>query len=649
MNRLSCVLVLALLSPKAWADAQQSYDWPQWRGPERNAVSQQTGLLQEWPEGGPPLAWKIDGLGTGYSAPSVSDGRMFGMSHRGDQEVVWSRSEADGSEIWATPLGPAHTEGMPQGREGTGCTPTVDGELLYVLGMGGELACLRVADGTVVWRRNLPTDFGGSAPTWRYNESPLVDGDKVICTPGGAEATMVALNKLTGDVIWKSKALAASSSGERAEAGPGQRRGGPSGRPDALPTGGRPRGNAGGFSGAATTVAGTKDPRLFTSEHWGMTAFSLKVPNGKYLAKLYFAETYDGIAGEGQRVFSFNVQGKEFKDFDIWEKAGGPRRAYIETVPVEVANGEFRVEFTAQVENPAIKAIELIPQPASEAGDSSSVAAIRVNAGASEPLTDSSGQVWQPDTGFEGGSQNPGFGGFAGGTPARGPFGGGRGRGGFGGFSQSDAAYASAIAIDHEGRRQYVQLTAKALVGVSADDGRPLWQYERAANRMGINCSTPLYEDGLLFAASAYGSGGGAVKLRQGANGAIEAEEVYFVRNMQNHHGGMIVVDDCLYGASGGNEGGFLVCLDFKTGEVLWRDRKAPKGSLAFADGRLYLRSEDGELLLIEPSREGLVERGRFDQPERSESPAWTHPVIANGKLYIRDQDILFCYDVTGR
>ena len=164
---------------------------------------------------------------------------------------------------------------------------------------------------------------------------------------------------------------------------------------------------------------------------------------------------------------------------------------------------------------------------------------------------------------------------------------------------------------------------------------------------MGINCSTPLYHDGLVFAASAYGNGGGAVKLNKDADGAFTAEEVYFASSMQNHHGGMIVVDDCLYGASGGNEGGFLVCLDFKSGKVLWRDRKAPKGSLAFADGRLYLRSEGGELLLIEPSREGLVERGRFDQPERSESPAWTHPVIANGKLYIRDQDVLFCYDVT--
>lgn len=653
MKRIAYCVVLALLGSQALADAPQAHDWPQWRGPDRNAVSSETGLLQEWPEGGPPLAWRMDGLGSGYSGPSISNGRIFGMSNRGGEQIVWARTEADGNEIWAMPLGTAPTEGLPQGKEGAGCTPTVDGELLYVLGLGGELACLQVADGKLVWHRNLPTDFGGRVPAWRYNESPLVDGDQIICTPGGEDATLVALNKLTGDVIWKSQAINADGGGERPDASPDQTRGGPGGRPSGPPPGGQQRGGTGRDPGgreaaSTTTVTGTKDPGLFTSEHWGMSAFSVKVPNGKYLAKLYFAETYEGITGPGQRVFSFNVQGQEFKDFDIWEKAGGLRRAYIETAPVEVTGGEFRIDFTAQVENPAIKAIELIPQPEGANDAATSEAVIRIKAGQAERFTDSSGQVWQPDQGFEGGSLSPGSFDFAGGRQGFGAFGGG-GRGGRGGFSESGAAYASAIVIDHEGQRQYVQLTAKALVGIAADDGELLWRYDRAANRMGINCSTPIYHDGIVFAASAYGTGGGAVKLTKGPEGAVAAEEVYFVRNMQNHHGGMIVLDDCLYGASGGNEGGFLVCLDFKSGEVLWRDRKAPKGSLALADGRLYLRSEEGELLLIEPSREKFVQRGRFDQPDRSESPAWTHPVIANGKLYVRDQDVLLCYEVAAK
>jgi hypothetical protein len=109
-------------------------------------------------------------------------------------------------------------------------------------------------------------------------------------------------------------------------------------------------------------IANTKDAGLFLSEHYGMDSFSCSVPNGKYTAKLYFAETYDGITGSGQRVFSFNVQGHEFKDFDVWVKAGGPNRAYVETVPVEVTDGKFKITFTSNIENPQINAIEIIPQ-----------------------------------------------------------------------------------------------------------------------------------------------------------------------------------------------------------------------------------------------------------------------------------------------
>jgi outer membrane protein assembly factor BamB len=115
-----------------------------------------------------------------------------------------------------------------------------------------------------------------------------------------------------------------------------------------------------------------------------------------------------------------------------------------------------------------------------------------------------------------------------------------------------------------------------------------------------------------------------------------------------------LVLDGCLYGANGGNEGGFLVCLDFQTGKVLWDERDrgrrgAPKGSVALADGRLYYRTENGTMLLIEPNPKRYIERGRFPQPDRSELPAWAHPVIANGKLYLRDQDQLFCYDVKAK
>jgi outer membrane protein assembly factor BamB len=423
----ACCLALLLSSATAFAGSPESFDWPQWQGPDRNAVSKERGLLQEWPKEGPPLAWKITGLGGGYSAPSVAAGRIFGMSNQGDNEVVWALSETDGKTLWVTRLGPAFPQQAPQGKEGPGCTPTVDGERLYVLGMGGDLACLQVHDGKILWQRSLTRDFGGREPRWSYRESPVVDGNKVICTPGGQGATLVALDKLTGKTIWKSR------------------------------------------------------------------------------------------------------------------------------VP---------------------------------------------------------------------------------GSPG--------------------AAYASAIAINFAGQREYVQLTQRTLIGVAAADGKFLWRYDRPANRMGINCSTPICHDGLVFAASAYGAGGGLVKVSKDGNGGVKADEVYFTKKMQNHHGGMIILDGYLYGANGGNGGGFLVCLDFKTGKVLWDERdsgkhRAPKGSVAFADGRLYYRTENGTMLLIEPNPKRYIERGRFRQPDRSEEPAWPHPVIANGKLYLRDQDLLLCYDVKAR
>ena len=195
----ACAALLTISSQLAVCAA--NFDWPQWQGPDRKAVSKETGLLQEWPQDGPRLAWKISGLGGGYGGPSIAAGQIFGMSNRGDDEVVWALSEKDGGEIWVTRLGPTLNEGMPQGKEGAGCTPTVDGARLYVIGRGSALACLQVADGKIVWQRNLVTDFGGSIPTWTYNESPLVDGDKLICTPGGEDATLVALNKLGRDGI----------------------------------------------------------------------------------------------------------------------------------------------------------------------------------------------------------------------------------------------------------------------------------------------------------------------------------------------------------------------------------------------------------------------------------------------------------------
>lgn len=179
-------------------------DWPQWRGPQRNGATTETGLLATWPEGGPPLRWQRTDLGFGYGAPAVVGDRLYLLANADlDNESVLALAIADGRTLWSTRLGqvgnPKQNPNFPAARS----TPTVDGEVLFALGSDGDLACLDAATGQVRWRKQLRTDFGGKPGAWAYAESPLVDGDTLVVTPGGAEATLVALNKHTGEVRWR--------------------------------------------------------------------------------------------------------------------------------------------------------------------------------------------------------------------------------------------------------------------------------------------------------------------------------------------------------------------------------------------------------------------------------------------------------------
>ena len=178
------------------ADAGKSGgDWAQWRGPNRDGVSTEKGLLQRWPEKGPPLAWKTSGLGSGFASIVISDGKLFTMGKRKNAVFILARNIKDAHELWAAQVS--------EGGDNPSSTPTVDGDRVYAVGAGGELVCVNAADGKELWRKSYKNDFGGSVPTWKYCESPLVDGDKLICTPGGRDATLVALNKKTGATIWE--------------------------------------------------------------------------------------------------------------------------------------------------------------------------------------------------------------------------------------------------------------------------------------------------------------------------------------------------------------------------------------------------------------------------------------------------------------
>lgn len=202
-NRLLIIfLTLLLAAVSTGAPPPSITDWPQWRGPERNGLSKDTGLLKQWPATGPSVVWKADGLGEGYGSLALKGDRIFVQGTKGEASAVFALNRADGKLVWSTALGPKGSE-----RRGNGprATPTIDEDRMYVLTENGDLACLRVRDGSAVWRKNILKEFGGSNPGWMISESPLVDGNRVIVTPGGKTGGMVAFDKMNGNVIWASK------------------------------------------------------------------------------------------------------------------------------------------------------------------------------------------------------------------------------------------------------------------------------------------------------------------------------------------------------------------------------------------------------------------------------------------------------------
>jgi len=383
-------------------------DWPQWQGPDRNGLSKETGLLKQWPSGGPPQRWSIGGLGAGYGSIAVKGDQIFVQGARERQSIVNVFDRATGKGLWSKALGAAGTNDRGPGPRGT---PTVDGDRMYVLTENGQLACLRVRDGTEVWQRNILREFNGRQIPWLISESPLVDGNLVVVTPGGPRAGMVALDKMSGKTVW-----------------------------------------------------------------------------------------------------------------------------------------------------------------------------------ISDQLSD-------------------------------------------------EAGYASPIAADVQGVRVYMTLTSSAGVGVRASDGKLMWRFQPVANGT-ANVATPVFAENKVFYTSNYGTGAALLGLTA-QNGEVNAQQIYFTREMQNHHGGVVLVNGYLYGF----HNTILVCLDFATGKLQWRDRSVGKGSLTYADGNLYLLSEDNVVGLAAATPAGYQEKGRFKIPDQG-LPSWAHPVVSGGVLYIRNQATLTAYDV---
>jgi hypothetical protein len=379
----------------------EEFDWPQWQGPDRTAQSKETGLLQEWPKDGPPLAWKITGLGGGDCTPSVATGRIYGMSDRGADEFVWSLSEKDGKEIWAVRIAPAHEQNWPQSKEGPSCTPTIDGDRIYVMGLAGNVECLQAVDGKVIWQRSLTKEFGGRAPMWSCRESPLIDGDKVICTPGGAETTMVALNKFNGETIWKSYVP------DRANGGGNQNPGPPSNRPSIMET----------------------DPVLSTLDANHDKEISADEIDAAPTALLKLDKNHDGKLSEDEVT-------PQMPERDNNRPRRGPSIMRMMQVLSALDADENGVIDEAEIKNAAVALRKL-----------------DVN---------HDGKLTEDEVGFK-----------------------------FMGPQDTSAAYSSAIAIDFDGQHQCVQFLATTVAGIAVTDGKLLWRYDKPANSMRLNISTP--------------------------------------------------------------------------------------------------------------------------------------------------------------
>ena len=200
--RLIGALVIAASAFTSLPQAQPATTghWPQWRGPNRDGISTDTGLLQRWPEGGPRRLFTAAGMGTGFSSLAVTGGRIYTMGDRRDGQYALAFEAVGGAPVWATRVGAAH-DGDEY--DGPRATPTVDGDRVFVLSTDGNLVALEAATGRQIWQKNLPRDFSAPTPTWLFSESPTVDGDRVIISPGARRAAMVALEKTTGKEVWR--------------------------------------------------------------------------------------------------------------------------------------------------------------------------------------------------------------------------------------------------------------------------------------------------------------------------------------------------------------------------------------------------------------------------------------------------------------
>lgn len=622
MNRLAfSIVVLSLVAVfNAEVSAQVPSgpgDWPQWRGPNRDGISSDTGLLKEWPEDGPKLLWQVDSVGVGYSSLVVKDGRVFTQGDLDGVEHIIALDSNDGKLLWAVQPAPvvsllnekiaADMKRLDSNGDGT----VSEVEALARFGWKwnsynkpapddapsrDELAAIADQRSTALLKQ-LDKNSDGALS---YDEAGRLlrdDWQRIDRQDKEADADALAATR-TADFL---KTLDKDEDGQidRKEArgssldrsfGRFDVRDRDTNRGDNILTEAEILAGLAKFEAGRDGIISSDELRLHYVQTRAngddvLTEQELRIAIGGYRNGMG-----DGPRGtptvDGNRIYAEGGNG----DLVCLEAKTGKTLWHV-NLSADFGGGRPGWGYS---ESPLIAGDLVIVTPGGKAG---TLLALNKENG---------DVVWQSSEYSEG------------------------------------AHYSSPTLATINGVEQIVQFARQSVFGVTLADGKPLWRYTAPANGT-ANCCSPIIDDNLVFASSAYGTGGGLAKVT--LSGSIQvAEEVYFEKKMACHHGGIVKLGDYMYSCGGGT----LICMEFATGDITWQARAAGKGSLCYADGMLYMLGEGHSVVLAEATPEGYNETGRFEIQKHGR-PAWAHPIVTGGKLYLRDQESLSVYDVAAK
>ena len=606
---LFLLLALSLMQNAAVAQSTGSGgNWPQWRGPNRDGISLDKGLLKEWPKDGPKQVWQIEGVGAGYSSIAVQGDRIYTQGDVDGVEQTICLDGADGRVVWSSQPAPvaellitktdADFQQIDKDKSGK-----ID-ELEALQRYGWEwnrYNAATSADPAANTKLRSQKVFAGldkdSSGGLSYDEAGQLLRDhfeRIDAENKTADAAAVAKERTAAYLKLDkdgdghiSKAEAKGTALDRQFGRLDQPNPGANGSDGRLSVTEIQNGLLKHQPGRDGLITADELENYYVSQKatgdGELTKDELKRAIGGYRNGMG-----DGPRGtptiDGDRLYVEGGNG----DLTCFEASTGKTLWHV----------NLKNDFGGNTpgwgysESPLVVDNLVIVTPGGKQG---TLLALDKSTGK---------QVWRSE-----GVTEP-------------------------------AHYASPVVAEIHGVKQIVQFARESVFGVSLADGKHLWRYTAAANGT-ANCCTPIIDGELVFASSGYGTGGGLAKITE-AGSVQQAEEVYFEKKMACHHGGIVKVGDYMFS----NAAGSLLCMDFKTGKIAWQSRSVGKGSLCVADGMLYVLSEGHELALVEATPEEYRERGRFKLNTQHGRPAWAHPVVTGGRLYVRDQQSLTAFDV---